>query len=233
MKRLPHFAPDGKTLCPMDRSYFYMVFPGNEQDAIRAATVIEDEKNAIQQSLQDGFGEIGKFVLKKLDERHIRGMACGQVFYQIVLNTVNHSKPDFRKSVFSVAEALFSGRTPQGEPIRISGDNLRKYFPMFAGAAHLWASFAFLDPHEQEQAFVENAVFHKLMIGAEFLRLTAIEIRLPSLVPAMRDWDPWCPHPVYGEILINGEADVEFPGDSDRLIAKMEEYRNKPYENSP
>jgi hypothetical protein len=34
---------------------------------------------------------------------------------------------------------------------------------VFAGAAHLWASFAFLEPHEQEQAFVEIAVFHKLM----------------------------------------------------------------------
>ena len=144
---------------------------------------------------------------------------------------IRSGEPAFRKSVYSVTETLFSGKNPEGKAYPVSGDNLRKRtFPKFISAVHLWASYGFLTPKEQSRAFVEIPIFYKLMVGAEFLRLLAIDIRLPTLVDAMSNWDPWCPHPVFGELLRNGNVPLEFPGDDGLLMDKMLEYKNKPYQ---
>lgn len=210
-----------------------MALPKDEQDAIRSASVIDQETLAIQAGLQADYTPTGKFVLKRWETQRIHGISAGQVFYQMILNTINSGKPNFRKSVYSVAESLFGGKDLAGKTYPISGDNLRKRtFPKFISAPHLWASYGFLTPEEQLHAFVEIQIFYKFMTGAECLRRIAIDLRLPTLVDSMSDWDPWCPHPVFGEIIETGDFEFEFPGEDDRLSSKLLEYKHKPYETN-
>ena len=81
MRFLPHFASDGETLLPLDWTYSYMLLPNDEQDAIRSASVIEQEQKAIQLGLQKDYTPTGHFVLKHWKTQHIHGISVGQVFY--------------------------------------------------------------------------------------------------------------------------------------------------------
>ena len=65
MRFLPHFKEDGETTRAFHWTHCYMAYPECEQDAIRAATVLDDESRAIKLGLQSDFGAIGKMVRKK------------------------------------------------------------------------------------------------------------------------------------------------------------------------
>ena len=110
MRFLPHFASNGETTLPLDWTYCYMLLPNDEQDAIRSASVMDEERKAIQLGLQKDYTPTGRFVLKHCKTQHVHGLSAGQVFYQMILNTIRSGEPEFRKSVYAVAEETFSGK---------------------------------------------------------------------------------------------------------------------------
>jgi len=232
MRFLPHFEDDGETTRALHWTRCYMAFPECEQDAIRAATVLDDESRAIKLRLQSDFGVIGKLVRKKLQSRQVTARISGVIFYQMILNCVRTGEPDFRKAVFAVAEWASLTKDTNGKSLPASGDNFRKqHIPEFRSSLHLWASFEFLEPTEKKVAFNNTAVFHKLMIGAEAMQRLAIHCDMAAKTKAMAAWEPWQPHPVYGELIDSGDFEIQLPGEDRELLSALKNYTNKPFEN--
>lgn len=234
MRYLPHFEEDGQTPRNLDWIFCYMLFPECEQDAIRAATVLDDEKKVIKAGLQSDYGTVGRLVVKEMTSRVTEVRVSGQIFYQMLLNQSARRTAEYRKANYAVVEWLSQKRNTEGQRPKISGDRMRGKFKQYRSSLHLWALYEFLERGEKEIVFKDIAVFHKFKLGSEALRRIAVGqgIQVPAPAGSSKDWDPWCPHSVYSKILDSGVFDIELPGENPDFSAILRGYKNKPFDSS-
>ncbi|SNT41919.1 hypothetical protein [Tropicimonas sediminicola] len=233
MSELPIVEADGQqVLWEHLIAYCYVAYPENEQDALRALETLVSENEAMQAGLQDGYGDIGVMINKRITSRINNARLAGLVFYQMILNSQERGSPDFRKAVFAVAEWASVTKTNFGKALPSSGDNLRKlHFPMFKSAIHYWAAFQLLPETDQIRVFSDENSFTRLMTTAAQIYKLACELGVPKQTRAMRDWDPWLVPKVYSDMVLSGDVSVCLPPETDEIRSLLKGYRNKPFEN--
>jgi hypothetical protein len=233
LRHLPLIEADGNYAEWMPLiGYCYLLFPENEQDALRSLEVLVSENEAMQSGLQDGYGEIGVAVKRLLTRRTQRARNSGLFFLQLIMNMQTRGEPLVMQAEFAVAELLASTKTDMGKSIAVSGNNLRKRsFPLFKSAAHYWAAFQLLPLQDQLDCFTEIDSFHRLMMAATELHRMATEFSLPQSVELLKDWNPWLAPQNYTDLIAEGSIKVVIPNEPTEITRILGEYSHKPYES--
>lgn len=232
MRDLPVLESDGRYAKWMTLiAYCYLLFPEDEQEAIRAIEVMVAEEEAMQSGLQSGYGEIGKLVSRLLAKRLQRARNSGLLFLQIILNAEKRGNPFVMRAEFAVAEFLAKVKSESGKPLAGSGNNIRKRsFPAFKSAVHYWAAFELLRASDKRNCFNEVDAFHRLMMTSAELLRRAVELDLESRVELLSNWDPWVMPQTYVELISEGRVSVIIPEEAAEISELIKDYSHKPFD---
>lgn len=145
---------------------------------------------------------------------------CGNVAWQMVLNSLEGGGPSLRKAVYVVSELEANSKTRDGKPMPTSPGRLKEHVRIARDVLHLW--LAFNQSGENVKAGLLTGNRNSV---DEFLCLAAFAEAALASQQVFPDWNPWLVPDRHHEMVLTGKYSVKVPPIPSIIKDKMGEYR--------
>ena len=186
-----------------------MAFPEDLPSARSAAATLGKESQDIKLGHIETYSKIGLAAHRLIFSRAKLNKLCGTVAFQMLVNLEHRGKPEFERAVFLVSEWASTAKDGAGKPFPSDASRLRKTFNELKNVIHYWAALSCLDENEQDDFWISEEIFHKIMqLAFDF------QVRFEEK-QAIRNWKPWRIPDAYVSKIPKKRWVIQLPSEAD------------------